>query len=93
MLRQSNPRRTSGYCSSISSGIESLTIEADADVLPKLTSNVSRGILELGVTPGTTIATSRRIVYRLTVATLGSLAMASTLGRTTRLRRPQRQTD
>jgi hypothetical protein len=57
-------------------GTESLTIEADADVLPQLTSNVSNGILELGVAPGTTIATSRRIVYRLTVATLDSIAVS-----------------
>ena len=57
-------------------GTESLTIEADADVLPQLTSNVSDGILELGVAPGTTIATSRRIVYRLTVATLDSIAVS-----------------
>ena len=57
-------------------GTESLTIEADADVLPQLTSNVSSGILELGVAPGTTIATSRRIIYRLTVATLDSIAVS-----------------
>jgi hypothetical protein len=57
-------------------GTEALTIEADADVLPQLTSNVSNGILELGVAPGTTIATSRRIVYRLTVATLDSIAVS-----------------
>ena len=57
-------------------GTESLTIEADADVLPQLTSNVSRGTLELGVTPGTSIARSRRIIYRLTVATLDSIAVS-----------------
>jgi hypothetical protein len=57
-------------------GTESLTIEADADVLPQLTSNVSRGILELGVAPGTTLTTHRRIVYRLTVATLDSIAVS-----------------
>jgi len=57
-------------------GTESLTIEADADVLPQLTSNVSSGILELGVTPGTSIAKSRRINYRLTVATLDSIAVS-----------------
>jgi hypothetical protein len=57
-------------------GTESLTIDADADVLPQLTSNVSSGILELGVAPGTTLTTSRRIVYRLTVATLDSIAVS-----------------
>jgi len=57
-------------------GTESLTIEADADVLPQLTSNVSHGVLELGVAPGTTISTSRPVVYRLTVATLNAVAVA-----------------
>jgi hypothetical protein len=57
-------------------GTESLTIEADADVLPQLTSTISGGILELGVAPGTTISTSRRIVYRLTVATLDSITVS-----------------
>ena len=57
-------------------GTESLTIDADADVLPKLTSTVSRGVLELGVAPGTRIATNRRIVYRLTVATLNSITVS-----------------
>jgi len=57
-------------------GTESLTIDADADVLPQLTSTVSHGVLELGVAPGTTITTSRPIVYRLTVATLNSVAVS-----------------
>jgi hypothetical protein len=57
-------------------GTESLMIEADADILPQLTSNVSSGILKLGVAPGTTIATSGRIVYHLTVATLDSVAVS-----------------
>ena len=57
-------------------GTESLTIEADADVLPQLVSSVSGGILELGVAPGTTLTTSRRIVYHLTVATLDSIAVS-----------------
>lgn len=57
-------------------GTESLTVEADADVLPKLTSTVSGGVLELGVAPGTRIATNRRITYRLTVATLNSITVS-----------------
>lgn len=57
-------------------GTESLTIDADADVLPQLTSNVSDGVLELGVAPGTTVTTSRPVVYRLTVATLNSIAVS-----------------
>ena len=57
-------------------GTESLTIEADADILPQLVSNVSGGILELGVAPGATLTTRRRIVYHLTVATLDSIAVS-----------------
>lgn len=57
-------------------GTESLTIDADADVLPQLTSNVSDGVLELGVAPGTTVTTNRPVVYRLTVAALDSIAVS-----------------
>ena len=57
-------------------GTESLTIEADADVLPQLTSNVSHGVLQLGVAPGTTVTTNRPVVYRLTVAALDSIAVS-----------------
>lgn len=57
-------------------GIESLTIEADANVLRQLTSDVSGGVLRLGVLPGATIDDSGPIVYRLTVATLDSIAVA-----------------
>ena len=63
-------------------GTESLRIEADADVLPQLTSKVSSGILELGVAPGTVIAKNRRIIYRLTVATLDSIAVSGVGGAT-----------
>ena len=41
-------------------GTESLTIEAAPDVLPELTSEVSGGVLRLGVVPGTTIRPPRR---------------------------------
>lgn len=57
-------------------GTESLTIEADPEVLPLLTSEVSGGVLRLGVVPGSQIVDSGPIVYRLTVATLDSLAVA-----------------
>ncbi|MBL8924872.1 MAG: DUF2807 domain-containing protein [Pseudonocardia sp.] len=57
-------------------GTESLTIEADPDVLPKLTSGVSGGILRLRVAPGTTIKTAEPVVYHLTVAGLNSIAVA-----------------
>lgn len=57
-------------------GTESLTIEADPDVLPKLTSGVSGGILRLRAAPGTTIKTAKPVVYHLTVAGLNSIAVA-----------------
>ena len=50
-------------------GTESLTIEAAPDVLPKLTSGVSGGVLRLRLAPGTTIRTTTPVVYHLTVAT------------------------
>ena len=52
-------------------GSESLTIEADADVLPKLTSDVVDGTLVLG-TRGS-ISSSRPIKYSLTVASLDGI--------------------
>ena len=57
-------------------GTESLTIEAAPDVLPKLTSGVSGGVLRLRLAPGTTIKTTRPVVYHLTVAALDSIAVA-----------------
>jgi hypothetical protein len=57
-------------------GTESLTIEAAPDVLPHLTSEVSGGVLRLGVAPGTTIRATTPVVYRLTVATLDSVAVS-----------------
>jgi hypothetical protein len=57
-------------------GTQSLTIEADADVLPKLTSDVSGNVLRLGVAPGASIDDAGPIVYRLTVATLDFLAVS-----------------
>lgn len=57
-------------------GTEALTIEAEADVLPLLTSEVSGGILRLGVAPGSEITTREPIVYRLTVAALDSLSIS-----------------
>jgi hypothetical protein len=57
-------------------GTESLTIDAAPDVLPRLTSEVSGGVLRLGVVPGATISTTTPVVYRLTVATLVSVAVS-----------------
>jgi Putative auto-transporter adhesin, head GIN domain len=68
--------RSIGHLHIEQTGRESLTIEADAEVLPQLTSNVAGGVLVLGVAPGTTVAKSRRIVYRLTVASLDTIAVS-----------------
>jgi hypothetical protein len=57
-------------------GTESLSIDAAADVLPLLTSEVSGGVLRLGVAPGSSIKTKEPVVYHLTVATLDSIAVA-----------------
>ena len=57
-------------------GTESLFVEAAPDVLPKLTSDVSGGVLRLGVAPGTAIDDARGVVYRLTVATLDSVVVS-----------------
>lgn len=57
-------------------GTESLTIEAEPAVLPLLTSEVSGGVLRLGVAPGEEVATREPIVYRLTVAALDSLSVS-----------------
>ncbi|QJY49875.1 head GIN domain-containing protein [Pseudonocardia broussonetiae] len=57
-------------------GTESLTIEAAPDVLPLLTSEVSGGVLRLGVVPGADFRTDRPIVYRLTVDALDALTVS-----------------
>lgn len=51
-------------------GVESLTIEAEDNILPLLSSDVAEGRLTLGLRPGTRIVTSRPIIYRLTVKDL-----------------------
>ena len=57
-------------------GTESLTIEAAPDVLPKLTSGVSGGVLRLRLAPGTTIRSTTPVVYHLTVADLNAIAVS-----------------
>lgn len=51
-------------------GVESLTIEAEDNILPLLRSDVENGQLILGLRPGTRIVTHKPIVYRLTVKEL-----------------------
>lgn len=51
-------------------GSESLTIEAEDNILPLLTADVENGKLILGLRPGTRIVTRKPIIFRLTVKQL-----------------------
>ena len=54
-------------------GTESLTVEADDNVLPRLTSKVSNSTLKLDKKPGTALRTKNPIRYRVTVKELTGL--------------------
>lgn len=55
---------------------ETLTIEADDNVLSALTSEVSDGTLKLGTKQGTTIRTSNPIRYRVTMTELTGISLS-----------------
>jgi hypothetical protein len=57
-------------------GGESLTVEAEEDVLPKLTSEVANDRLIIGPEPGTTVRTAEPINYTLTVEDLNALEVS-----------------
>jgi hypothetical protein len=57
-------------------GTESLTISAEDNLLPRLTSEVSGDTLVLGEEPNTTIRTTKPITYSLTVKELTGLAIS-----------------
>jgi Putative auto-transporter adhesin, head GIN domain len=57
-------------------GTESLTISAEDNLLPRLTSEVSGDTLVLGEKPNTTIRTTKPITYSLTVKDLTGLAIS-----------------
>jgi len=57
-------------------GTESLTIEAEDNILPKLTSDVSGGTLRLGIKPNTSLQTTKPIKYRLTVKDLTGVSIS-----------------
>ena len=57
-------------------GTESLTVEADDNVLPLLTSKVSDATLKLDKKPGTTLRTRNPIRYRVTVKELTGLEVS-----------------
>ncbi|HEU4867310.1 MAG TPA: head GIN domain-containing protein [Actinomycetota bacterium] len=55
------------------SGEESLTIEAEDNLLPLLVSEVEGGRLKLGIRPNSSISATKPIVYRLKVKTLNGI--------------------
>jgi hypothetical protein len=57
-------------------GTESLTISAEDNLLPELTSEVSGDTLILGTKPNTTIAPTKPITYSLTVKDLSGIAVS-----------------
>lgn len=83
---KSETRAVSGFDKVVLSGIgelsieqagaESLTIEAEDNILPLLESTVSGGTLMLGVKDNTSIQTTKPIQYRLTVKNLRALTVS-----------------
>jgi hypothetical protein len=57
-------------------GGESLTVEAEERVLPKLTTEVVNGRLIIGPKPGSTVRTNEQINYELTVENLNALEVS-----------------
>ncbi len=55
---------------------ESLTVEADDNVLPVLTSDVVDGTLKLGIKPGTSIRSTTTIRYRVVVKDLAGVSVS-----------------
>ena len=66
----------SGHLTIEQTGTESLTIEAEDNILPLLTSDVSNGTLRLGVKDNTNVLTTKTINYRLTVRDLNNLIVS-----------------
>jgi len=57
-------------------GTESLTISAEDNLLPLLTSTVSGGTLSLGLKQGNTIIPTKPIIYTLTVKQLSDVSLS-----------------
>ena len=66
----------SGHLVIEQTGTESLTITAEDNILPVLTSEVTGGRLDLGTKPNTAIFTTKPIEYRLTVKDLAGLTVS-----------------
>ena len=67
--------KTSGELSLSQGETESLTIEAEDNLLPLLTSDVSNGTLTLGIKPGSGLSSTRPMKYTLTVKNLASIVL------------------
>lgn len=67
--------KTSGELSLSQGESESLTIEAEDNLLPLLTSDVSNGTLTLGIKPGSGLSATRPMKYTLTVKNLSSIVL------------------
>jgi Putative auto-transporter adhesin, head GIN domain len=57
-------------------GVESLTISVEDNLLPQLTSEVSGDTLTLGTKPNTTVVPTKPITYSLTVKDLNGIAVS-----------------
>ncbi len=57
-------------------GTESLSVEAEDNLLPDLTSDVSNGTLQLGTADGVSLKPTRAITYRVTVKDLAGLQLS-----------------
>src|SRR5258706_722232 len=56
-------------------GEETLSIEAEDNIMPQLTSEVADGTLKIGLKPNVSISTTRPMIFKLTVKNLDSIAL------------------
>ena len=66
----------SGQLTIDQTGTESLTITADDNLLPYLTSEISAGRLTLGTKDRTSISPSKGVIYKLTVKDINDITVA-----------------
>ncbi|MBZ0284624.1 MAG: DUF2807 domain-containing protein [Anaerolineae bacterium] len=66
---------TSGTLNIQQGETEGLTIEAEDNLLPLLTSEIVDGTLQLGTKPGSSFSSTRPIIYRLTVESLEAITL------------------
>ncbi|MBN1965566.1 MAG: DUF2807 domain-containing protein [Anaerolineae bacterium] len=66
---------TSGNAVVTVGDVDSLTIEAEDNILPLLTSEVRNGVLVLGTEPNSSFSSTRNIIYTITVANLDAVTL------------------